>query len=97
MWRTLKSYQRWVYKHPTWRFVREKAIVRAEYKCEQCRRGGQLHVHHIQPLSSRGAPFTMANLQVLCRKCHKEAHGKPIPTAQTKLWTNYMEQTKNAS
>ena len=56
-----------------WARIRTLALRRANYKCEQCERRKNLHVHHWEPfwISQNSG---LDNLVVLCRECHKEKH-----------------------
>lgn len=55
-----------VYKTARWRRLRK--IVLAE-PCVRC--GGTAdHCDHITPLNKGGEPYSLANLQPLCRSCH---------------------------
>jgi len=76
---------------PTFRVPRRRnpAAYRAEYYrgranrdrhlkrhplCQACERAFAVHVHHIKPLSD-GGTNAPDNLQSLCLKCHRAAHG----------------------
>lgn len=37
-------------------------------------RGGELHAHHITPVSEGGNIFDHDNLTTLCVECHRKAH-----------------------
>ena len=55
-----------------WRRVRRHAIERANRRCEQCNRRGQLDVHHLtyDNLGQEAACDVVA----LCRPCHEREH-----------------------
>ena len=57
-----------------WERVRRYAIVDAGRKCQRCGRAGRLEVHHRVPIAKGGAPFHPWNLEVICRRCHFDAH-----------------------
>lgn len=62
-----------------WLNARALALERAEYKCEECDRRGNLEVHHIVKLEIdeprlRSKKNEQDNLRVLCRPCHEKAH-----------------------
>ena len=42
-------------------------------ECVYCGSGDKLHVHHIIPIKKGGLNI-LANLEVVCRLCHKEIH-----------------------
>ncbi len=49
-----------------------QARIRDNYTCQKCGQWqGELHVHHIIPLSEDG-PDTLENVIVLCVSCHME-------------------------
>lgn len=56
----------------TWQHQRDKALWTADYKCEDCGSPLELQVHH------KGYPKhgteRRADLEVLCRPCHKKKH-----------------------
>ena len=67
-----------VYNTRTWTNLRRKYLREHKYKCEQCRKrrkSKNLILHHITPLNLGGAPFSLDNLKLLCRKCHYHKHG----------------------
>lgn len=56
--------------------LKKKVRKRDSYKCVRCFRGfeqGELHVHHIIPLSSHGRN-SENNLVTLCHPCHNKQH-----------------------
>lgn len=57
-----------------WKRTREKAIQRDNGQCQECGFDGNLHVHHITPLSEGGEPFDLENLLTLCQTCHLNAY-----------------------
>jgi 5-methylcytosine-specific restriction endonuclease McrA len=63
-----------------WREKRIEALKAAGYKCSRCgthgaRGGSGLQVHH--RTYERLGEELPDDLQVLCRRCHQAAHGKP--------------------
>ena len=58
------------------KWSKRKALKRAGYRCAECGATQDLQVHHIVPVSVGGGD-NQRNLQVLCDKCHRRAHGKP--------------------
>ena len=59
---------------PHWQQTRNRALRRAEFKCELCNDNGQLHVHH-KTYENRGQERN-ADLIVLCSDCHSKFHDK---------------------
>ena len=58
----------------TWEDVRQRMLRRAEYKCEQCGKGGKirkLEVDHKIALCNGGEMWDEDNLWVLCHECHR--------------------------
>lgn len=45
------------------------------YKCMWCDNTKKLHLHHIKP-RSKGGDNSFSNCIILCRNCHKIAHGR---------------------
>ncbi|MCI4326060.1 MAG: HNH endonuclease [Thermoplasmata archaeon] len=57
-----------------WDAARTYAIHRDRFTCRACARRfrvGQLEVDHIVEIARGGAPLDPANLQTLCRGCHR--------------------------
>ena len=59
-----------VYHTEKWRKVRAKVMAR-DPVCRLCRRKKSEDADHIVPLRSGGRPWDMANLQGLCKSCHR--------------------------
>jgi DNA-directed RNA polymerase subunit RPC12/RpoP len=65
-----------------WNQLRVKVLDRDDYNCTKCGVDGKkriLHVHHKVPISDGGS-HSLSNLTTLCRPCHEDVHGHPIPT-----------------
>lgn len=63
------------YYGPDWSNIREKIIERDGEECRSCGDTDELHVHHIEPLSSFDGyenANTEDNLITLCAGCHAE-------------------------
>lgn len=56
-----------------WNKARNAAIKRDNGKCNFCGCSGDIHVHHIRPLS-RGGTNEPYNLVTLCADCHRREH-----------------------
>lgn len=65
-----------------WRAFRQAAKRHFNWKCSECGHAGRLEVHHIVPVANGGAMFDMANIEVLCRKCHFARHRLLDPLRQ---------------
>ena len=63
-----------VYAHPRWRYARREALARAGGRCERCGGAGRLEVHHKVAIAKGGAAYDLANLEVVCRRCHFRQH-----------------------
>lgn len=58
-----------------WRKFNQKQKRYDGWQCQECgKRGGELHTHHIKPVSKGGAIFDSDNVTTLCRDCHRKAH-----------------------
>lgn len=67
------------YKDKKWRRIRANALIRDEYKCQDCLANGKRVnaecVHHIFPRDTYlEYQYEMWNLISLCDKCHDEMH-----------------------
>lgn len=58
------------------RAQKERARAAAGYRCQLCKRGGPLTVHHVKP-KSKGGKHNQGNLRVLCDVCHAQRHQCP--------------------
>lgn len=56
-----------------YRRARQIALYRDEFVCTGCADTNNLETHHRQPLCM-GGDNSVANLQTLCRACHKTKH-----------------------
>lgn len=70
-----------------WRSLRRSVLERDGYRCCNCRRRRELHVHHIVPLA-RGGRNAASNLVTLCRACHErvEPHVHNLPRGKPDRW-----------
>lgn len=66
------------YSSAAWREARVAALLRYGHQCRACGdRVGPFDVDHIQPVAAFWAGRLMlANLQVLCRPCHRRKHAR---------------------
>lgn len=83
------------YKHPNWQKRRLERLEFARWECESCGSpDDQLHVHHSQYLKGRKIwEYADNELQVLCEKCHSEAHATldKIKAAMSVATTDQLE------
>jgi hypothetical protein len=66
------SYQEYLLS-PTWKTLREKAIIRARGRCQLCNHHETLNVHHRKYPKEWGKE-PLSDLTVLCEKCHNNFH-----------------------
>lgn|SRR5690625_1791911 len=68
-----------------WRKLRELALSRDNYECQDCKKEGKvttrqdmvLEVHHIVELEKEPKlALELNNLKTLCKLCHNKAHGR---------------------
>lgn len=58
-----------VYRSKRWQVARKKVLQRDGLTCYVCGGPGR-QVDHVTPLSEGGAPYSLANLKVICATCH---------------------------
>jgi hypothetical protein len=63
-------------QHPNWQRKRLEALDHYGFECQECGTAdNMLHVHHRQYVKGRSAwEYSVAELNVLCDKCHKAEH-----------------------
>ena len=61
-----------------WLAARRFVLERDGWRCRNCGRAGRFEVDHVVPLDAGGDPYSPANLQALCRKCHHEKTGREL-------------------
>ena len=60
-----------------WNKIQRDKLTAIHGGCEICNSTQRLEVHHIVPVSQdESLAFDESNVQLLCQKCHKEAHKK---------------------
>ena len=57
-----------------WQKVRQKALIKSDFKCQQCGSTQKLQVHHKAYCKRYTELDNMHLLQVLCRQCHHDEH-----------------------
>ena len=68
------EYKRYM-RSDEWAAIRDVKLSIAAYECEKCGSRDSLHVHHLT-YDRFGGDERMTDLQVLCRPCHNQAHGR---------------------
>ena len=58
-----------------WRRLRLAVLRRDGWTCQRCGRHAPLEVHHVNQVPTDNRP---ENLTTLCRRCHIEAHRRPV-------------------
>ena len=68
---------RWRPEHSLreYRRFRRRMFDAAGWRCQDCGRAGPLELHHLTAVAAGGAD-TADNVRVLCKGCHKRAHGR---------------------
>jgi len=67
---------RYLPRYVYWQQFAHAILRRDGYKCKECGSKGELHVHHIIPISKGGPEFEESNLITLCKPCHNAKHHK---------------------
>lgn len=82
-WQTKQAreiHERRIYHTPLWRRLRAAVFRRDGGLCRECLRQGRVapgtEVDHVVPLSEGGGN-DLANLQLLCRECHRRKTSTP--------------------
>ena len=80
----MQPYAEKFYKSKIWQTVRDAAIKRDAYLCQDCLKAGRItpaeEVHHIQELTPENitdpsVSLSLDNLISVCRECHQARHG----------------------
>jgi 5-methylcytosine-specific restriction endonuclease McrA len=56
-----------------WVELKRQVLARDDYECGNCGGTGEMHVHHIVPLS-KGGTNQLSNMKTLCKECHERIH-----------------------
>lgn len=59
---------------PKWKAIRERALMRDEYKCRLCGSSEHLHVHHARGAHRFHEENHMEDIITLCEDCHSRIH-----------------------
>jgi len=82
-------------KSDEWKKLRERALKRAEYRCEFCGSVATM-IHHVQYLKEENSEMENINhLVACCKKCHDLCHGKRKDKPLIKNYGNKMMDTIN--
>lgn len=81
------------YKSKQWRSVRQEALERDNFECQECKRHGKYsraqNVHHKQELKLRPElALSIDNLECLCIRCHNKIHDKQLNKPKNKPFVN---------
>ena len=74
-----------------WGLVRRAVFERDGYRCVVCGRAGRLEGHHLVALEDGGDPYSLDNVETLCRDCHIAAHRRPL-TAAEQAWRALVDE-----
>jgi len=55
-----------------WREIRAQVLARAQWRCQACRVGTRLEVHHVVKRAQGGSDFDLDRLVALCPPCHAQ-------------------------
>ena len=69
----ISDYQEYL-KSERWLTLSDAVKARAEYRCQLCDSGGELHAHH-RAYYRVETDKEILDLVCLCKKCHERAHG----------------------
>lgn len=80
-----------------WGKVARQAKTRDGWRCVRCSRAGRLEADHIVPVVDGGAVFDLANVQTLCRGCHRdktraEAAARRRTSPAVERWRAYVDE-----
>ncbi len=78
-----------------WREIRQKVLLRDNWRCQVCGKEHSGQVHHVIP-RSKGGTNDFSNLITLCGECHMLV--SPVPEwLITKLWKIPPDEISAAS
>ena len=77
-----------------WKLLRLRTFERDGWRCVQCGRAGRLECDHVTPLHRGGDPYSLDNLQSLCRPCHinKTASENTKPDPARDAWRKLVKE-----
>ena len=91
-----------IYRSKRWAKTRRSALDRDGWRCCQCGRAGALEVDHVVPMDRGGDPWSLMNLQSLCRACHYRKTGgenrgrKPSKPPEVQAWRELVDRMQRA-
>lgn len=68
-----RTYQEYL-QHPKFKEIRQKAMIQANWICQDCQQNIATEVHHIK-YPRWGTFDDVSNLIPLCHNCHCKRHG----------------------
>ena len=94
-----KEQKRTFYRSKEWELLRQEALIRDHYECQECKRQGRvftdnhepdkhkrLDVDHIKEIYTHPQlALELDNLETLCIKCHNRKH-KRFQKAKPNKW-----------
>ena len=96
-----KEQKRAFYKSKDWELLRQEALIRDNYECQECKRQGRVYtdyhdpdkhkrldVDHIKEIYTHpDLALELDNLETLCIKCHNKKHNRVFKHKPNK-WAN---------
>lgn len=70
------------FNHNFYKTASERALARANRRCEICGSKDNLIVHHMKPINGESRYYSQSNnpdhLRILCRSCHSKIHAHEL-------------------
>jgi 5-methylcytosine-specific restriction endonuclease McrA len=81
------------YKCKEWRALRQEALERDNFECQECKRKGRYkraqNVHHLKEVKARpDLALELNNLECICIACHNAVHDKRLRNDHRKPFVN---------
>ena len=80
-----------------WQETRSKVLQRDGEQCVECGARWRLEIHHTDPPRTGGAPYALANLRTLCRRCHFKAEQAATLSPGRLAWLRYIASLSQPS
>ena len=81
---------------PRWRRLRQRKLDDVGWRCERCGRAGRLECHHRVSMADGGEALPdLAGLEIMCRDCHLDHHGRgkrQTLTDSERRWSEFVEE-----
>lgn len=88
------------YKSVEWQALRQQALERDNYECQECKRQGKVYTDHHDPDKHKRLDvdhikeiythpelsLDIDNLETLCIKCHNKKHNRFVLQLKIKKW-----------